>query len=459
RDATTRPDSNADGTGVEYMFEVTPSGAGDGVLYRIDPEGNASLAWESGQAAIYDLAWAADGQLLATTGDEGRIYEVDAAGSATLLVETGESQVVAIAPDDDRGWLYATANPSRLVRMSAGHRKEGTLLSEVLDGRHLSTWGRIEWAGDEEGGKVTLAVRAGNTDEPDASWSGWSDELHGEHGALGFVDTARYLQWRVRLTGGGKNTPLVRRIRVSSLENNLAPMISAVTIVPAGNKFYEDVPELHPRPIYQSLPGGVKVQYSFDAGGEQELPPESRAPWTQGLRQVSWDAGDPNEDELVFDLAYRREDESRWKVFAEDVTDDHFTFNAKGMPDGEYRILVTASDRGPNPNGELTTERASEPFVVDNTAPGFRDVEHKRTNGEVRISGMLADELSDVVRFEVSVDGEEWNDRQPADGIFDSSGERFELQLPAEVGSEHSIILRGTDLAGNLGTTRVLIRP
>jgi sugar lactone lactonase YvrE len=458
-DKMTRPDSNADGTGVEYLFEVTPSEAGDGVLYRIDADGNASRAWESGQGAIYDLAWAADGKLLATTGDEGRVYEIDGAGRATLLVESGESQVVAIAPEDDRGWLYATANPSRLVRMSAGHRKEGTLVSEVLDARHLSTWGRIEWAGDENGGEVTLAVRAGNTDEPDASWSGWSEEVGGDHGELGLDGTARYLQWRVTLAGGGKETPLVRRVRVSSLENNLPPLISAVTIVPAGNKYYEDVPELRPRPIYQSLPGGVKVQYSFDAGGEQELPPEARAPWTQGLRQVSWEAADPNEDQLVFDLSYRREDESRWKVFAEDVADDHFTFNAKGMPDGEYRILVTASDRGPNPNDEKTAQRESEPFLVDNTAPGFRDLEHERTNGELRISGVLADELSDVVRFEVSMDGEEWRDRPPADGIFDSPGERFDVKLPAEAGAEHSIILRGTDLAGNLGTTRVLIRP
>ena len=251
----------------------------------------------------------------------------------------------------------------------------------------------------------------------------------------------------------------MRRVRVSALENNLPPVLAEVKVVPAGNRFYDDVPEVRPRPLYQALPGGVKVQYSFDLGGDQELPPEARAPWTQGLRQVSWEAADPNEDFLVFDLSYRREDESRWKQFAEDVEGKNYTFNARGMPDGKYRILVSASDRRFNPNDEKTAQRESEPFIVDNTAPGFRDVEHERENGAIRISWRLDDELSDLVRIEISVNGEDWADRQPADGIFDSSSEEFDVEFEAAPGEEHSIILRGTDLAGNLGTTRVLIRP
>lgn len=458
REDATQPDSNADGTGIDYMFEITPSTAGDGVLYRIDATGDAYRTWESGQGAIYDLAWGTDGRILATTGDRGGIYEIDGSGRATLVLATDANQVVTILPDD-HGWLFATANPSQLVRLSSEARKRGTFVSEVLDGRHRSRWGRIEWSGEKNGGKVTLAVRTGNTDEPDRSWSDWSREIGDQAGALDLPEATRYLQWRATLQGGGRDTPLVRRVRVSSLENNLPPVIADVSVVPSGNRYYEDLPELRPRSVYQALPGGVKVQYSFDLGGEEELPPEARAPWTHGLRQVSWDAVDPNDDFLVFDLSYRREDEIRWKLFAEDVENKNFTFNTKGMPDGEYRLLVTASDRRDNPSGERSAQRESEPFVVDNTAPDFRDVEHRRRNGEIRISGTMDDALSDLVRFEVSVDGEEWRDRRPADGIFDSTRERFDVTVEIAPEGEHSIILRGTDLAGNLGTTRVLIRP
>ena len=64
-----------------------------------------------------------------------------------------------------------------------------------------------------------------------------------------------------------------------------------------------------------------------------------------------------------------------------------------------------------------------------------------------------------MVRLESSVNGEDWEDHRPADGIFDSGRERLDVSVSAPAGRESSILLRGTDLAGNLGTTRVLIRP
>lgn len=464
-DARTKSSDQADGNndhseddfGDPFFFDVSPQGAGDGVLYRIDADDNTARVWESGQGAIFDLAPGPDGGVIATTGEDGAVYSVAPDGAATLVVDAREDQVVAVAPFAD-GWVLGTANPSRVYRMSRAPRPEGTYTSEVLDAQRVARWGRIEWTGETGGGEVRLAVRSGNTDKPDDTWSPWK-ETGSDRSAQTDVPPARFLQWRAVLKGGGKDGPSVRRVRVSSLENNLPPVVSQVEVMPSGTRFYDDVPELRPRSLYQALPGGVKVQYQFDQGGDQEMPPEQRAPWTQGIRQVRWEAVDANADELVYDLSYRREDEKRWKVFAEDVDGKLYSFNGNGVPDGEYRIRVTASDRRSNPEHATEASAISEVFIIDNTAPDFEDIKHERSGDEIHITGEVRDALSDVVRLEYSVNGDDWVDRDPADGIFDSPRERIDLRVKAPAGEEHSVLLRGTDQAGNLGATRVLISP
>ncbi len=452
------PDSNGDGTGLEqhddidYSFEFTPPGAGDGVLYRIDADGNAVRFWESGQGTIFDLAMTDEGDVLAVTGEEGAIFRVHDRGDATLVLDAEEDLVVAVVKDGD-AFVAATANPARLLRLEDSPGSEGTYRSEVLDARYVSRWGRLEWEADG-GGSVQAFVRRGNTDEPDGTWSDWR-KLDGD-GAIG-GERARSLQWRLDLKGDERLR--VRRVRASSLENNLAPILSSVDVIPAGNRFYDEIPEIRPRPLYQALPGGVKVQYQFDLGGEEDFPPETRAPWTQGMRQIRWEALDPNGDPLRYELFFRREDERDWKRFAEDVEGTNWTFNSRGVPDGEYRVRVIASDGETNPEDERSVDRQSEVFIVDNSSPTFADVEPRREGDRVRVTGVLLDEWSDVVRLESSVNGEDWEDHRPADGIFDSGHERLDVSVSAPAGRESSILLRGTDLAGNLGTTRVLIRP
>jgi hypothetical protein len=439
----------------EFVFEVTAPGAADAVLYRIDERGNAQRVWSSGQAAIFDLAQGTDGTVLCATGEEGAVFAVRADGRATLLVDAPEDQVVSLVGlGEGRGFLCGTANPSGVFRISDGPAARGTYTSEVLDAQRVARWGRLEWTGT---GSARFAVRTGNTDEPDDTWSAWKEGLEGASIPLE-LESARYFQWRVTLARGGDG-PEVQRVRVSSLENNVPPIVARAEVVPSGTRYYDEVPELRPRPLYQELPGGVSVEYQLEQGGPGKLPAEQRAPWTQGLRQIRWEAVDPNGDELVFDLAFRREDETRWKVFAEDVEGVNYTFNGNGVPDGAYRIRLTASDRRGNPGDERTTSLETEVFLVDNTAPGFEDLQHRRDGGEVHITGRIVDATSDVIRLEYSVNGEDWVDRAPADGIFDSRTEGIDVEVGASPGEEHSVILRGTDNAGNLGATRVLIRP
>ncbi len=455
----TAPQSNADGTGLSMPFEITATTTDEAILYVIDSSGNTRRAWESGQGAIYDLAWSDDGRVLATTGEKAGVHLVEGDGRATLLFSAEEEQVVGVVRAPRGGHFFATANPARVIHTEKSLRHEGTFTSEPLDARYLARWGRIEWEGDSGGGSVKLEVRGGNTDTPDRTWTDWMQGAGTGRASLASLERTRFLQWRATLEGGSSSTPTVRRVRVSSLEANLAPRITKVQVVPSGNRFYEDVPELRPRSLYQQLPGGVKVQYQFEGGGEDEFPPEARAPWTQGMRQIRWEAADPNEDFLLFDLEYRAEDETRWKKFAEDLEGKNFGFDSRDVPDVSYSIRVTASDRRFNPGDARTHARESEPFVVDNTPPRFEDLSHRRDGKDVVVTGRLEDSASDVVRIEHSIDGGDWLDAPPADGVFDSKSEEFSVRVEAEPGDEHAIVFRGTDLPGNLGSARLLLRP
>jgi streptogramin lyase len=451
-DGATPEDEERDG---HYLFRVHPDDEGKGVLYRIDADGNATRIWESGQGSVFDILPLPGGDVLALTGDEGRIVRVHPDGTATLLLDADEEHVVSAVRDPSGdGWIVACANPSRVLRVEGALRGKGTYESQVLDAGRLARWGRLDWTG--EGSGASFAVRSGNTGKPDGTWSEWSGELHEAASELR-VDGARFLQWRATLEGGGTKSPLVRRVRVSSLERNVAPVVSSVEVVPAGTRFYDEEPEARPRPLYQTLPGGVSVQYSLD-NAPGKFPPEQRSPWTQGLRQIRWQAADPNGDALLFELSYRREDETEWKPFGEDVEGTTWTFNSNGVPDGPYAVRVTASDRRSNPYDEKTAWRDSEIFLIDNTPPAFRDVAWTREGATVRATGMVEDETSDVVRLETSVDGGDWSDQPPADGIFDARTERIDVRVEVEGKKEHSILLRGTDLAGNLSATRVLVK-
>ena len=106
-----------------------------------------------------------------------------------------------------------------------------------------ATKGQVRGKGEENGGRVELFVRSGNTDDADASWSEWKRvQTRDGAGDVSEAEKARFFQWRVKLGGGGKNSPLVRRVRVSSLENNLPPLLADVRVVPSGTRFYVDVP-------------------------------------------------------------------------------------------------------------------------------------------------------------------------------------------------------------------------
>ena len=69
---------------------------------------------------------------------------------------------------------------------------------------------------------------------------------------------------------------------------------------------------------------------------------------------------------------------------------------------------------------------------------------------------MARDENSLLRRAEFSVDGGRWEEVHPLDGINDSQEETYEIVPgPLAGAGPHVIVVRATDLLGNVSTSRV----
>ena len=78
--------------------------------------------------------------------------------------------------------------------------------------------------------------------------------------------------------------------------------------------------------------------------------------------------------------------------------------------------------------------------------------EHAHASFEVQ------DATGRIKRADVSVDGGQWHEAFPDDGIADSQVERYSLDIPLAGSGEHTISLRAFDNSNNVATVSVTIR-
>jgi hypothetical protein len=203
--------------------------------------------------------------------------------------------------------------------------------------------------------------------------------------------------------------------------------------------------------VEQTLPSGVRVTYTPPVSAGPAGPPGAPL---GGVRTIEWDAIDPNDDALVFDIWIKAEDERDFRLLVKDLERTLHTWDTQSMPDGLYRVKVVASDRKSNP-AELacSDERLSGPFIVDNTRPTVTS-DVSRDGKSIVVSGSAKDALSAIVRVEVAVDYGEWKPAFATDGLFDSRTESFRAVVDDPGAGEHSVTVRAFDRAGNVAVTR-----
>lgn len=428
-----------------------------GAVYRISPDGLWDQLWESREDSPYDLTFDRGGALIIGTGGKGKLYRLDGDPlRPTLLARAAAQQVTTFHKDSTGRLYYATANPGKLFRVSPERAARGTYESEPRDAQMVSTWGTLSWHGTVAvGNKIELFTRAGNTETPDDTWSAWSAPYSDPQGSPITSPKARYIQWRAVLTGKGDG-PVLTSVTAAYLQRNLRPQVRNITVHPAGIVFQKPFttgdPELAGFDDQSTPERKLAAAAGAQPGTSSAL---GRRTYQKGLQTLVWKADDENEDELVYDVLFRREGEPAWKTLRTATADAILVWDTTTVPNGTYFVKIVASDAPSNPMGSASAgELDSVAFEVDNTAPAFVVGTVRVERGRTIIPFDVKDDHSPVQKVEFSQDGQRWRGVFPVDGIADSRHEHYELAVDGELG-DRGLTLRASDSMNNVETIHV----
>jgi hypothetical protein len=319
---------------------------------------------------------------------------------------------------------------------------------------------------------------------------------------------AQYLQYRVTLRStDAAKSPLVDSIQAFYVQQNAAPIIKNIDITKLGggtppssgsssSSFGSMASQLGarlalpvPSPSSPSDPNASSASSSAArmaalSGSSSPFGPQPSALASRGedadLRPmgsgfavtqnsqrlaITWDAQDPNQDKLRYDLFFKGEDEAEWKLIGEDLASPRFVFTTEAIPDGKYRVKVDATDAPENQETSASkVSLVSRIFVVDNTPPEISNLHGAKVGpNEYEITASASDEHSIIAAGEYNLDADkEWRAVTPTDGIFDFQQESFRFRVKPEKEkqnlTEHTLSLRVYDREGNSHVDKVLLK-
>jgi hypothetical protein len=431
-----------------------------GAVFRIDADGTSEQLWELRDDVPYDVAPLDDGALLVATGHRGKVYRLDGEPlKATLLGRVPGRQAVQFVPAAGQT-LVATSNLGALVRVDRQHAERGTYTSDVKDAKTTARWGTISWrATTPAGTRVEVVTRSGNTATPDELWSPWSAAYAEADGTAVTSPAARYLQWRVTLTGKGAS-PMVTSVSAAYLQRNQRPTVSGLVVHPPGVVFQK------PFSTGETEIAGYQVEATERRLSNQGQPPPStgaptlgRRTYQQGLQTIAWKGDDANGDDLVFDVAIRREGDTAWTTVASDLTDAIYVWDTSSVPSGSYVVKLGASDAPSHPDGAaLRGEIESALVQVDSVAPVVTVKPATRVGTRLSVSVEARDAHSMIAKLEYALDGGSWQPAYPVDGLLDSRIETLTLSLPSDAVGK-TLVVRATDALHNAGVGDAVLRP
>ena len=428
---------------------------GRGAIYRIRPDGLWDILWESGDDSPYDLTFDSTGALIVGTGRNGKLYSLSGdPATATLLMQASAQQVTGFARDAKGNVIYATSNPGKVFRLSSQRATEGTYTSVVRDAQTVADWGTLSWrATAPAGARIDVFTRSGNTATPDDTWSAWSGPYANATGEDIKSPNARYLQWKAVLASKSAS-PVLTSVNAAYVQRNLRPKVTSLTVHPAGTVFQKPYPTGDPDIAGFDDQAPDRRILSATANPTGTSSALGRRVYQRGLQTFVWRAEDANDDDLRYEILYRREGETAWKSLKSDLEDAIFVWDTTSVPNGTYVVKVVASDQPSNtPGAALEGELESSAFDIDNAPPAIAVTSSRVNNGRTTIQFDVRDEWSSVSKVEYSLDAQRWQVVYPRDGIFDGRAEQFELTLDGADAAK-GLIIRAYDAKNNSATAR-----
>ncbi|MFZ0312655.1 MAG: hypothetical protein WAL85_08120, partial [Candidatus Korobacteraceae bacterium] len=419
--------------------------------YRLAPDGSPKTIWSSRDDLVYALVFDHQGRLLAGTGNRGKIYAI-VGSDYTDLAEASANQVTAFAPAPQGGLYAATSNLGKVFLLGANPISEGTYESDVFDAKNVSRWGRVEVRGS---GNFQLFARSGNVDNPDRNWSPWKP-VDLQKNLPVDAPPARFIQWKAVLQPAG-HMPVIDSVIVNYLPRNVAPVVDAVTVM-----------------VGSRIPAGTHSEPETSAAGGYESP----LPTTKDRHSIAvkWSAHDDNDDTLAYDVYYRGDGETGWKLLHGNVQERFLNLDADIFPDGGYTIRVVASDVPSHSTEDaLTGEATSARFEVDNTPPQIESLKATADGGKIHVTFRAVDSFSPISHAEYSIDAGEAKTIEPVGQLSDSKSESYDFTVPvphdeaqaasavakstaqAASSGEHTIIVRAYDRFDNMGVSKVVV--
>ena len=429
-----------------------------GAVYRVQPDGLWDELWTAKDDAPYDIAIEPDGAILVATGARGKLFRLSGDPvSALLLTRVPAQQATMIGRTADRTFL-ATANPGLLMSVSSVRATRGTFESDVKDARLVSTWGVVAWRATVPAGtKVDVFTRSGNTRTPDEAWSEWSAAYANSDGSQITSPKARYLQWRAVLTGSATAAPVLTSLSSAYLPRNIRPQVTSITVHPSGIVFQKPFSSGETEIAGLDEDAQDKRAASNNALGAG-APQLGRRIFQRGLQTFQWKAEDDNNDELSYDVFYRREGDTTWRALKSDLRDTLLVWDTSSVPNGTYVLKVLASDRKSNPaEAALGGELESSSFEIDNVAPVVQIGSLRKDGARFIVPAEIRDTDSAVTKVEYSLDAQRWQPAFPRDGILDGRQEGFDIRLDADAAGR-TLVIRATDALGNVGTGQLRIQ-
>ena len=348
------------------------------------------------------------GKFFAGESEDGQIGEFHRK-TFRIVADIDESRVSALENIGEDLWI-GSGYPAKIYKFTNKKLKAGEYISSVFKGGVSVIWGTMSYEGK---GDISFYIRGGKKEEVDSSWSEWKK-----------IDRdikikEPFIQWKALLKGGKS---YLNGVRISYGKYNSAPEISELKVLPPkigggntneGSAFVGTIP---PEEKERLIRMGFYI-------------PESAIIIREGIRCIYWEAVDPDNDRLVFDVFVSRDSKS-WDKAGENLSDNCYYLNTSAYPDGYYYIkLVVKDDR--DQSNPLQTEKEIS-FLVDQTPPVFGDIKKKYTGDSVLVSGTVKDELSSIlsIMYNTSeIQNFQWRRASAEDKLFDEKEENFYFKV------------------------------